>query len=273
MSGAEKNSNFYLGFLFLPKRRREALAAVYAYCRHVDDIVDDGVRSKEEARGDLDRWKAEIGALYAGKAKHPIAVRLAPFVGEFDLPKDAFLGLIEGMRMDLEQNRYRTIEELEKYLFGAAGTVGLLCVRIFGWRHTSEENIRKYAVEMGNAMQMTNILRDVGADLEKGRIYLPLEDMREAGVGLEELAARKHTPAFEALMTVQCERASAYFRKARAALDARDARGMLPAEVMAAVYEDLLRRIREERFRVFFQKVRVPAWRKAYLALRTWRGS
>jgi phytoene synthase len=269
----EKSSNFYLGFLFLSERRREALAAVYAFCRHVDDIVDDVDQPEEEARKQLADWRTEIAALYDGRPAHPIAKRLAPYVLEFDLPKEGFLELINGMEMDLDKKRYKSIEDLEKYLFGAAGSVGLLCVKVFGYKHTSEERIREYAIEMGNAMQLTNILRDVGADLEMGRVYLPTADIEEAGSSLEELYQRKHTPAFTHLMEREWERAKSYFNRARNLLDPRDRANMLPADVMARVYEDLLDRIREERYRVFFQKVRVPGWRKVYLAASAWMAS
>ncbi|MFH2203808.1 MAG: squalene/phytoene synthase family protein [Elusimicrobiota bacterium] len=269
----EKSSNFYLGFLFLSKRRREALSAVYAYCRRVDDIVDSGTLSVDEARRELDFWRAEIDRLYAGNPTHAISRRLQPFVGEFDLPREGFVELIAGMELDLEKNRYETFADLKRYLFGAAGTVGLLCVKIFGYRRTPADAIRSYAVEMGNAMQLTNILRDVGADLERGRIYLPLADIRDSGYSLEELTARKHTPAFRRLMALECERVRGFFGAARGLLHPGDRAAMLPAEIMASVYEDVLARIRDEDYRVFFQKVRVPAWRKAALALKAWTAS
>jgi phytoene synthase len=269
-TGQEKNSNFYLGFLLLPKHRREALTAVYAFCRRVDDIVDDGGLSEEDAREKLSDWRSEIDALYAGRPADPIAKRLAPFVSEFDLPKEAFVGLIDGMEMDLDKKRYETLDDLESYLFGAAGTVGLLCVKVFGCRFTPDDVLRDYAVTMGNAMQLTNILRDVGADLEMGRIYLPMRDIRETGYSLEDLLSRRHNAAFKRLMGLEWARAKDYFKRARGLLDPRDRRAMLPAEVMAAVYEDVLDRIRDEEYRVFFQKIRVPGWRKAFLAARAW---
>lgn len=269
-SAPEKGSNFYLGFLFLSKRRREALAAVYAYCRCVDDIVDSGELKKEDARAQLDFWREEIVRLYAGAPTHALSRNLLPFVEEFNLPQEGFSELIEGMAMDLEKNRYETIADLERYLFGAAGTVGLLCVELFGYAHTSPEDIRAYAIEMGNAMQLTNILRDVGTDLEQGRIYLPQADIREAQYSVQDLIARKHTPAFTRLMEREGARAREYFRKARSLLHPSDAPSMLPAEVMAHIYEDVLARIEAERYRVFFQRIRVPLWKKSALALRAW---
>lgn len=270
LPSAQKSSNFYFGFLFLSKRRREALEAVYAFARHVDDIVDGGSLPEPEARKRLGFWKEEVGRLMKGEPTHPIAKRLQPFVEEFGLPEEGFRALIEGMEMDLDRKRYETFADLEKYLFGAAGSVGLLCVEIFGHRHTSPEDLRRYAIGMGNAFQLTNILRDVGGDLEQGRVYLPLEDIREAGYSERDLSARRHTPAFERLMASEYERAKDFYRGARACLHPEDRAAMLPGEVMARVYEDLLENIRAGGYRVFFHRHRLSGWRKAWLALRAW---
>lgn len=272
-AAAEKGSNFYLGFLFLPRRRREALSAVYAFARHVDDIADSGELPAAEARRQLDFWREEIARLYAGRPTHPLSRRLEPFVQEFALPREGFEELVRGVGMDLEKTRYETFEELKPYLFGVAGAVGLLCVEVFGHRHTSPEDLREYAVAMGNAFQLTNIIRDVGADLEKGRIYIPVEDIRAAGGSVEDIARRAYTPAFRTLMNGQYERAKAFYRRARGLLHPKDRPSMLPAEAMACVYEALLDKIKEEQFRVFFQRVRVPSWRKALLAAKAWAAS
>lgn len=266
----QKSSNFYLGFLFLSKERQAALGAVYRFARVVDDVVDAGTLSAEDAAKELDFWETEVDRLYEGRAGHPVTVALAPFVERFRLPKEGFVELVKGVRMDLEKNRYETFADLERYLFGVAGAVGLLCVEIFGHRKTSAENLRAYAVAMGNAFQLTNILRDVGEDLERGRIYLPLADLREAGVSEESLAKREHTAAFRALMAREYERAKGFYREARSRLHPDDRAAMTPAEVMAHVYEELLERIKEQDFRVQFQRVRVPAWRKLLLALKAW---
>ncbi|MEE8425387.1 MAG: presqualene diphosphate synthase HpnD [Elusimicrobiota bacterium] len=266
----QKSSNFYLGFLFLSKRRREALEAVYAFARHVDDIVDSGALAEPEARKELDFWRKEITRLMGGEPTHPIAKRLHPFVEEFGLPEEGFRALLEGMEMDLDKKRYGTFADLEKYLFGAAGSVGLLCVEIFGHRHTPPEDLRRYAIGMGNALQLTNILRDVGADLERGRIYLPIEDIRKAGYSQKDLVARDHTPAFERLMALEYERAKGFYREARDCLHAKDRAAMLPAEVMAHVYEDILEKIRAGGYRVFFHRYRLSVWRKVWLALKAW---
>lgn len=270
---AERSSNFYLGFLFLPRRRREALEAVYAFCRAVDDIVDSGEHTEAQARAHLDAWRAELARLYAGESRHALARRLEPFVRELDLPREAFLDMIDGMQLDLDRKRYEGFAELERYLYGAAGTVGLLCVRIFGAARTPAPELREYALAMGNAFQLTNILRDVGADLERGRVYLPLADLRACGYPLDALLRREHNAAFEALMELQYARARDFYAKARGLLHPGDRRAMLPAEVMARVYEELLERLRAGRWRVFFRRERVPLGRKLLLALQAWAAS
>jgi phytoene synthase len=272
-NGAERGSNFYLGFLFLPRPKREALGAVYSFCRCVDDIVDSGACGKEEAARQLDFWREEVERLYAGSPTHAVSRRLLPFVEAYRLPKEGFSELVRGVRMDLEKARYETFEELEPYLFGVAGAVGLLCVEVFGYRSTPAADVRAYALSMGNAFQLTNIMRDVGADLERGRIYLPAKDMAEAGYSPAEFMRREHSPAFERLMRREYERAKTFYRRARNLLHPEDRPAMTAAEVMAQIYEELLESMRGEGFRVFFRRVRVPAWRKAVLALRGWAAS
>ena len=266
-SHSEKGSSFYLGFLFLPKAKREALAAVYAYCRLMDDIVDDGGLSADEAKRQLDDWRGEIERLFTGKPDRPLSQRLLPFVEQFHLSKQPFLELIDGVEMDLTKKRYETFEELEPYLYGVAVTVGQLCVQIFGHAHTDPEGLRDYCKNMGYAFQLTNILRDVGGDLEFGRIYLPLADIRKAGYSVDKLIHRDHDPEFRAVMNAEYERAKTYYRRARNCLDARDRPAMLPAEIMARVYEGVLDELKALDYRVFFHRARLSAWRKARAAL------
>ena len=264
---AERGSNFYLGFLFLSKPKREALKAVYGFCRHIDDIVDAGNMRPEEAQESLDNWREEIERLYKGKPTQELAQRVFPYVERYHLPKQAFLGLIGGVEMDLRRKRYDTFSELEPYLYGVAVTVGLLCVEIFGHEHTPPEQAREYAKNMGYAFQLTNILRDVGTDLEDGRIYLPRQDIEKAGYSIDALIRREHTPAFEALMNQEYDRARTFYQRARNCIDPQDRPSMLPAEIMARVYEDILEQMKASGFRVFFQKTKISAWRKAWLAL------
>ena len=268
--GAEKRSNFFLGFLLLPRAEREALSAVYAYCRLIDDIVDSPDMPEGEARGMLDFWRAEVDRLYAGRATHPIAQALVRPIADFNIPQEPFLEMIRGCALDLDGTRYETISELEGYMRGVASSVGIMCVHIFGWDYTPRERMLEFATDFGYAFQLTNIIRDVGADLELGRVYLPLADLREAGYPAERLAAREPSEAFERVMRKQHERAKAYYARARGLVDPRDRPRLLPAEVMAHVYEGLLDEIARGGFRVLFRKTRLSLPRKALLALKAW---
>ncbi len=267
---AEKKSSFFLGFLMLPRAKRDALSAVYAYCRLIDDIVDSGSLSKDEARRMLDFWRAEVDRLYEGRPTHSLSSALVKPVADYGIPKDAFLEMIRGCAMDLEAARYETIADLESYMRGVASSVGVMCVHIFGWAHTPKERMYEFARTFGYAFQLTNIIRDVGADLELGRVYLPQADLREAGYTTEQLLHRDHGPAFDRVMAVEYRRAKEYYARARNLVDFRDRPALLPAEVMAHVYEGLLEEIKDGQFRVLYQKTRLPAHRKLVLALRAW---
>ena len=266
---AERKSNFFLGFLLLPKAKREALSAVYAYCRLIDDIVDEGL-SKDEARHQLVFWREEIERLYQGAPTHEISRGLAKAISDYNIPKEPFLEMVRGCAMDLYGTRYETIADLESYMRGVASSVGIMCIHIFGWAYTSRESMYEFATTFGYAFQLTNIIRDVGADLEIGRVYLPLADIREAGYSVDRLVLREPGPAFDRLMAVQYKRAKEYYARARKLVDFRDRLNLLPAEVMAHVYEGLLDEIRAREFRVLFQKTSLPGWRKAALGFRAW---
>jgi phytoene synthase len=267
---AEKKSNFFLGFLLLPRAKRDALSAAYAYCRLIDDIVDSGSLTKDEARKMLDFWREEIVRLYAGRPTHSISSALVRPVADYGIPKEAFDEMIRGCAMDLENARYETIADLESYMRGVASSVGLMCVHIFGWKYTPAPRMREFATMFGYAFQLTNIVRDVGVDLELGRVYLPLEDLRAAGYTVEALIHRDHGPAFDRLMEGEYARAKSYYARARNLVDFRDRPALAPAEVMAHVYEGLLDEIREQKFRVLYQKTSLPGHRKLVLALRGW---
>ncbi len=266
---AERKSNFFLGFLLMSKPKREALSAVYAYCRLIDDIVDEGL-SKDEARRQLEFWRAEIERLYQGVPEHPIARDLLKPIADYKIPKEPFLEMIRGCAMDLDGTRYETIEDLESYMRGVASSVGIMCVHIFGWSHTPKERMYEFAQTFGYAFQLTNIIRDVGADLEIGRVYLPAADIRAAGYSVDRLLHRDHEPEFDRLMDVQYKRAKDYYARARKLVDFRDRLNLLPAEVMAHVYEGLLDDIKAREFRVLFAKTSLPGWKKAWLAFRAW---
>jgi len=267
---AHKGSNFALAFLFLPRGKREALGAVYAYCRHIDDIVDSGRLGPAEARRMLDFWRAEVERLYLGAPTHVLSRDLLPHVQAFRLPKEAFLDMIRGCAMDLERARYETPESLESYMQGVASSVGVLCVEIFGYSHSPPDRMRRFADLFGYAFQLTNIIRDVGADLELGRIYIPASDMKASGYTEQALLRREPNEAFARLMGILYQRAKGYYRQARACADVRDRPALLPAEIMAHVYEGLLEDIRAGGFRVLFHRQRLSAWRKTLLAAKAW---
>lgn len=265
-----RSSNFSLGFLFLSQDKRAVLGAVYAYCRLIDDIVDSGSLEKDEARRMLGFWREEVARLFAGRPTHSVSQRLLPYLAAYRLPQDAFLEVVRGCEMDLDRTRYATPEELESYMHGVASAVGYMCVEIFGYRHTPAPGIREFAKLFGYAFQLTNIIRDVGADLELGRVYLPQSDMRDAGYSEQSLLLREHGPAFTRLMEAQYRRAKGYYRRARSLVDFKDRPGLLPAEIMAHIYEGLLDEIESGGFRVFFQRHSLSGWRKAVLAGKAW---
>ncbi|MBI5631446.1 MAG: squalene/phytoene synthase family protein [Elusimicrobia bacterium] len=267
---AEKGSNFAVGFWVLPKAKREALRAVYRYCRLIDDVVDSGSLRSDEALRLLGFWREEIERLYAGTPTHSVSLELAAHVERFRLPKEPFLEMIRGCEMDVEPAPYGTFEELKSYMRGVACSVGALAVEIFGYRHSSREDMSRFALDFGYAFQLTNIIRDVGSDLELGRVYIPEEDMREVGYSRERLLGRAHDAAFERLMALECRRARDFYRSARGRVDFRDRPGLLAAEMMAHVYEGVLEEIERGGFRVLFQKASLPPWRKLGLAFKAW---
>lgn len=266
---SHKSSNFSLGFLFLSPDRRAALSDIYEYCRIIDDIVDEGL-PREEADKQLRAWSEEIRRLFDKKPTLPLTLRLQRHIERFALTREPFDEMIRGCRMDLEGRRYETLSDLESYMRGVAGSVGALSVRVFGYHHTSQADIDSFARDFGYAFQLTNIIRDVGADLELGRVYLPEEDMRAAGYSRERLLGRVHDAAFDRLMRLQYDRAKAYYKKARSVVDFRDRSSLLPAEIMAHVYEGLLDEIARGGFRVLFRKTRLSSVRKAALAAKGW---
>ena len=266
---AETSSNFFLGFLLLPRHKRDALSAVYGYCRLIDDVVDEGL-PKDEAYRQLEFWREEVERLYRGEATHDVSRALLKPIADYKIPKDAFLEMIRGCAMDLEGTRYETAADLESYMRGVASSVGIMCIHIFGWNHTSREAMYEFATTFGYAFQLTNIIRDIGADLELGRIYVPLADIQEADYSVERLARREHCPEFDRLMEALYQRAKNYYARARSQVDSRDRPSLLPAEVMAHVYEGLLDEIKANGFQVLFKKTKLPAHRKLALTLRAW---
>ncbi len=260
------HSSFFYAFLCLPRRQREAIYAVYAFCRIVDDAVDLG-RDREEQRHELRRWREEIARVYNGVPEHPAAQRLQQAIRTFPIPRAALLEIIAGVEMDLERAAYETFDDLYPYCYRVASAVGLCCIEIFGY---VDPRAREYAVNLGIALQLTNILRDVQADARAGRVYVPQEDLRRFGVTAEDLVAGRYTPRFVELMAWEAARARRYYERAWAALPAADARRLFAAEIMGRTYFALLRAIEARRFQVFGERVALPTYRRAGIALSCW---
>jgi 15-cis-phytoene synthase len=258
-------SNFYYAFRLLNPERRQALYAVYAFCRFVDDIADEAGR-KDPSRL-LARWDDELARAYGGTPTHPISRALADAVRRFPLAEEHFRDLIRGVKMDLSRRRYASFDELYEYCYLVASTVGLLCIEIFGYRQPSA---REYAVDLGVAFQLTNILRDVLEDGRRGRIYLPGEDLRRFGCTEGDVLGGRYTPHLGAMMAFECGRARAYYLRARGALAPEDRGSMAAAEAMRLIYERLLDRIEARHFDVFGPKVTLPRYEKLTLAMAAW---
>lgn len=263
---AQSGSSFYYAFLFLPPERRRAITALYAFCREVDDVVDE-VHEESVARMKLVWWRTQVADLYEGRAHHPVMQALAPHITTFGLPQDELLAIIDGMEMDLDQVRYPSWSELERYCWHAASVVGLLSARIFG---QTQEQTSDYAQKLGLAFQLTNIIRDVGDDARRGRIYLPQEDLDKFGVSPHEILDQQHSERFEALMAFQTERAQDLYRQAMRALPAVDRRAQRPGLLMAAIYHALLVEIANDRWHVLEQRISLTPIRKFWLAWKTW---
>jgi phytoene synthase len=259
------SSNFAYAFRLLGPERRHALHAVYAFCRFVDDIADD--EGHREPAPLLARWRDELERVYAGSPTHPIGHALADAARRFDLRQQHFADLMRGVEMDLTRTRYASFDELHEYCYLVASTVGLLCIEIFGYR---EASARDYAVDLGIAFQLTNILRDVLEDGRRRRIYLPLEDLRRFDCTEEELLRGRYSARLGALMAFECGRARAYYLRARGALAPADRASLAAAEAMRLIYERLLDRIEARHFDVFGAKVTLPRYQKITLAMAAW---
>ena len=278
-------SNFSYAFLFLPRAQRDALYTVYAFCRVTDDLVDEpappaGIPSPagtpppvaifSAAVSPIERlkaWRAELDACFRGEPTHPVTVRLAQTILAFRIPHVYFEELLNGVEMDLTRSRYVTFADLQQYCYRVAGVVGLMCIEIFGYRHLAT---RMYAERLGTAFQLTNILRDLGTDADRGRIYLPQEDLERFGVAEADILARRKSPAFNELMQFEVGRARQCYAAARAALPAEDRRSMLAAEIMAAIYGCLLDRIEAADYDVFSRPIRLSDTHRLWLAMRCW---
>lgn len=264
MSG--RPTSFYYSFLALTADRRHAIIAVWDFCRAVDDAVDEP--GQEEPAAALARWREEVRRLYGTDPPlTPQGQNLLPFMSKFTLPRSAFEDLIDGVAMDLERSRYQTFEELKQYCLRVASAVGLICVEIFGYR---DVQARDYAVDLGIALQLTNIIRDVRADLERDRIYIPQADLAEFGCSEGDLRSGVMTDNVRRLIVHQVERAKSFYEKAEAKLPRHDASRLVAARIMGAIYRDQLRAIERGGYDVFHAQPRVARPRQAAIAAVTW---
>ena len=261
---AASGSSFYYAFLFLPKPRRAAITAFYAFCREVDDVVDE-VEDAGIARTKLAWWQGEVTRAYAGEPTHPVMKALMPLAAANGIEARHLLAVIEGCQMDLEQTRYLDFPGLSRYCHLVAGIVGEVSARIFG---QSQPQTTEYAHKLGLAFQLTNIIRDVGEDALRGRIYLPVNELQQFDVKAHELLKRTYSDRFVALMRFQAERAHRYYDEALALLPETDRRTQKAGLMMASIYRTLLREIERDNFQVLHQRVSLTPLRKLWLAWR-----
>ena len=262
---AASGSSFYYAFLFLPKERRAAITAFYAFCREIDDVVDEVV-DPGVAHTKLAWWQGEVTKAYAGQPSHPVMKALMPLATNYKIEARHLQAVIEGCQMDLAQNRYLDFPNLQRYCHLVAGIVGEVAARIFG---QTEDITTAYAHKLGLAFQLTNIIRDVGEDALRGRIYLPVNELQQFDVKAHEILKREYSDRFTALMKFQTDRALATYDEALAILPANDRRTQKPGLMMASIYRTLLREIARDNYQVLHQRVSLTPLRKFYLAWKT----
>jgi phytoene synthase len=264
---AASGSSFYYSFLFLPRPQREAITALYAFCREIDDIADE-CHEELVARTKLVWWRKEISNLYGGTPQHPVTRALAPAVKKYELSEEYFHEIIDGMEMDLEQNRYAEFKHLQLYCYRVASVVGLLSASIFGF---SNHRTLKYAHDLGLAFQLTNIIRDVGEDARRNRIYLPLDELARFGVTEDDILQGRETPGIQKLLEFQIERAETYYDRALTELPDEDRKQQRTGLIMTAIYRTLLREIKADgASKVLNARVSLTPLRKLWLAWTTW---
>lgn len=265
---ARSGSSFYYAFLFLPPDRRQAITALYAYCREVDDVVDE-CTDTSIARIKLAWWRTQVSAMFQGHAEHPVLQALSAWLTPFDITQDRLLAIIDGMEMDLDQTRYLDWPALRNYCWHVAGVVGELSAGIFGYQ---DARTLDYAGKLGIAFQLTNIIRDVGDDARRGRIYLPVDDLKQFSVRASDILNGNYTETFPALMAFEAARARALYLEAAQVLPAVDKRAQRPGLMMAAIYFALLEEIEHEKWQVLHQRISLTPLRKLWLAWKNWVG-
>ncbi|MDT3671193.1 MAG: presqualene diphosphate synthase HpnD [Aromatoleum sp.] len=263
---AKSGSSFYYSFMFLPPVRRQAITALYAFCREVDDVVDE-CEDPQIARTKLDWWRHEVARVHAGEPTHPVTIALKDVVARFNLPLEQLIEIIDGMEMDLMQSRYLDFKGLQLYCYRVASVVGLLAAEIFGYR---DRQTLKYAHDLGMAFQLTNIIRDVGEDARRGRIYLPIDELQRFKVPASQILEGRHDDNFRELMVFQAARARKYYDQALDELPAVDRKNQRPGLVMAAIYRTLLDEIERDGFLVLDRRTSLTPMRKLWIAGSTW---
>jgi phytoene synthase len=262
-----RDTSFYYSFLVLPSAQRSAIVTVWDACRAIDDAVDEAA-DRPQAERQIAFWRDEIARVFDGRAPESGQGRaLQPVARAFDLPRRAFEDLIDGVQMDLGHRRYETFDDLREYCWRVASTVGFICLNIFGCRHPGG---REYALQLGLALQLTNIVRDVKTDLGHGRVYLPQDELRRFGCSEDDLARGEVTPGLKALLAHQLDRARGFYERAAAALPPGEAKHLVAAEIMGAIYFAILRRIEARGYDVFREVIRVPRPERAWIAASTW---
>ncbi len=259
-------SSFTSSFRFLPRDKREAMTVLYAYCREVDDVVDE-CSDANVARTTLNWWRNEVAAIYGGTPTHPVCQALVPVVQRYKLPQEHLLEIIDGMEMDLEQPRYADFKSLQLYCYRVASVVGLLSAEIFGY---TDRQTLKYAHDLGIAFQLTNIIRDVGEDARRNRIYLPMDEMQQFGVTAADILNARETEAFHKLMAFQIERARRYYRQALEHLPSADRKAQRTGLVMAEVYQAVLNEVERSGCHVLKERVSLTPTYKLWLAAKAW---
>ena len=263
---AASGSSFYYSFLFLPRDKRRAITALYAFCREVDDVVDE-CSDTQVARSTLNWWRGQVADIYGGKPQHPVAQALVPVTLQFNLAQELLLEIIDGMEMDLDQPRYSDFKSLQLYCYRVASVVGLLSVEIFGY---SDRQTLKYAHDLGLAFQLTNIIRDVGEDARRNRIYLPMDEMQQFNVTAADILNARDSENFQKLMAFQIERAQRFYQQALAQLPAIDRKNQRTGLIMAVIYRATLDEVIASGCHVLKERVSLTPLRKLWLAWTTW---
>ncbi len=263
----KSKSSFYYAFNLLPAEQRDAMNTVYAFCRQTDDIVDEGTTSDDIKHDKLRKWRIELEKSLDGQSDYQLINKLSKTIQNFNIPLEPFYDLIKGMEMDLQKKRYLTFNDLQTYCYNVASTVGLMCIEIFGYRHPSAKD---FAINLGIALQLTNILRDVKKDAEKGRIYLPKEDLEKFNYHESDVFNNTYNDNFQRMMEYQVERAREYFNAATACLKREDKKAMFAARAMQHIYSRMLNKIVDADYNVYQNKIKISTAKKIGISLGVW---